>query len=60
MRYELIESSTGGWAVICDGVEVSRFVDHDQAMEDVADRLRGVGREMGAAFSVRFAAPATD
>ena len=39
MKYELVESD-GAWVVQRDGVEVSRFAQQEDALADVADRLR--------------------
>ena len=39
MKYEVLEDS-GVWIVQRDGVEVARFAQQDDALADVADRLR--------------------
>jgi hypothetical protein len=39
MRYEVLEQA-GEWIVTRDGVEVARFAQQDDALADVAERLR--------------------
>jgi hypothetical protein len=39
MKYEVLEDS-GAWIVRRDGVEVARFAQQDDALADVAERLR--------------------
>ena len=40
MKYEVLEEA-GAWIVQRDGVEVARFAQQDDALADVAERLRG-------------------
>ena len=39
MKYEVVEFA-GAWVVQRDGVEVARFAQQDDALADVAERLR--------------------
>jgi hypothetical protein len=39
MKYEVVEDS-GVWIVQRDGEEVARFAEQDDALADVAERLR--------------------
>jgi hypothetical protein len=41
MKYEVIESA-GEWIVQHDGVELARFADQHEALDEVAGRLRAV------------------
>lgn len=41
MKFEIIES-TDGWIVLRDGAEVSRFEGQDDALNHVAEALRGL------------------
>jgi hypothetical protein len=40
MKYEVLEES-GVWVVQLDGVEIARFAEQDDALADVAERLKG-------------------
>ena len=40
MKFEVLEDD-GGWIVLQDGVEVARHSEQEQALGDVAERLRG-------------------
>jgi hypothetical protein len=54
MRFEVVESS-GEWIVQSDGVELARYGEQDAALNDIAERLRGVasaGRSVS--LSVRY------
>jgi hypothetical protein len=42
MKYEIREDS-GEWIVQRDGVEVARFAQQDEALADIAERLREKG-----------------
>lgn len=42
MKFEIVEEPDG-WAIRCDGVEVSRCGDQDEAFADIAERLRECG-----------------
>ena len=56
MKYEVIESS-GDWIVQHLGVEVARFPEQNQALNEVSRRLgEGEADEAGASFSVRYEA----
>lgn len=39
MKYEVVEDEEA-WIVQCDGVELARFTQQDDALADVAERLR--------------------
>lgn len=39
MKYEVLEDA-GAWIVQRDGVEVARFAEQDDALADIAERLR--------------------
>ena len=56
MKFEVIESSEG-WIVRCDGVELARFGEQEQALADVAKRL-GAANVVETSYSVamRYAA----
>jgi hypothetical protein len=41
MKYEVIESS-GEWIVQHEGIELARFPEQSDALDDVAERLREV------------------
>jgi hypothetical protein len=56
MKYEVIESA-GNRIVQHRGVEVARFDDQNQALNEVSRRLsEGEVGEAGASFSVRYQA----
>jgi hypothetical protein len=56
MKYEVIENA-GDWIVQHQGVEVARFPEQNQALNEVARRLgEGEVGEAGASFSVRYQA----
>jgi hypothetical protein len=46
MRYEVLEQA-GEWIVMRDGVEVARFAQQDDALADVAERLREKPKDSG-------------
>jgi len=46
MKYEVLEEA-GEWIVTRDGAEVARFRQQDDALADVAERLRGNSTESG-------------
>jgi hypothetical protein len=41
MKYEVIESG-GEWIVQAEGVELARFAEQSEALDDIAGRLRDV------------------
>ena len=46
MKYEVIEQADE-WVVAHEGVELARFCAQDDALSDVAERLRSIGRVEG-------------
>jgi hypothetical protein len=46
MNYEVLEDG-GAWIVQRDGVEVARFAHQDDALADVAERLREKSTDTG-------------
>ena len=46
MKYEVLEDS-GAWIVHRDGVEVARFAQQEDALADVAERLREKSTDVG-------------
>jgi hypothetical protein len=46
MNYEVLEDG-GAWIVQRDGVEVARFAQQDDALADVAERLRDDAADTG-------------
>jgi hypothetical protein len=46
MKYEVLEDG-GEWIVQRDGVEVARFSQQDDALADVAERLREKSSDVG-------------
>jgi hypothetical protein len=46
MKYEIVEDA-GEWIVQRNGVEVARFAHQDQALSDIAERLRGTTARTG-------------
>jgi hypothetical protein len=46
MKYEVLEDC-GVWIVQRDGVEVARFAQQDDALADVAERLREKSTDAG-------------
>ena len=56
MKFEVVETSSG-WIVRRDGVELARFSEQDQALADVAQRLRASeGPELSYSLAMRYAA----
>jgi len=56
MKYEVIESS-GEWIVQREGVELARFAEQSEALDDVAGRLREVEPgDNAVSLRVRYAA----
>lgn len=56
MKFEVVESS-GSWIVRCDGVELARFGDQDQALADIAERLRAADEvKTSYSLAMRYAA----
>lgn len=54
MKYEVVECA-GAWIVRCDGVEVNRFAQQDDALNYVAHQLKTAGPDSGAAsLGVRY------
>ena len=54
MNYEVLEDS-GEWVVTRDGVEVARFGEQDDALADIAERLRDSPTDSGSySLTVRF------
>jgi hypothetical protein len=53
MRFEVVETA-GEWVVRRNGEELARFTGQDEALHDVAARLRGCDASQSAALSVRF------
>ena len=51
MKYEVVECS-GAWIVRCDGVEVNRFPQQDQALGYVAHELKTADPDAAAAASL--------
>jgi hypothetical protein len=55
MKYEVVEKADE-WVVSREGVELSRFRSQDDALNDVAERLRTAGSVEGpVSLSVRYA-----
>lgn len=50
MKFEIVED-TEAWIVLCDGREVARFLEQDQALADIATRLKAQP-EVDACFSL--------
>jgi hypothetical protein len=56
MKFEVVEVS-GGWIVRRDGVEVARHAQQDDALADVAERLRREGDdELSYSLTMRYSA----
>lgn len=56
MKYEVIEAG-GEWIVQREGVELARFAEQSEALDDVAERLRQVQPgEAAVSLRVRYAA----
>ncbi|HLZ76044.1 hypothetical protein [Phenylobacterium sp.] len=45
MKFEVLEDD-GGWIVRRNGVEIARHREQEQALSDIAERLRGDGRQV--------------
>lgn len=58
MKFEVVEIS-GGWIVRRDGVELARFGEQDQALADIAQRLRDAhDAQASYSLAMRYAARA--
>ena len=56
MKFEVVECP-GGWLVCRDGAELARFGEQDEALADVAERLRDVAKGDGSySLAMRYAA----
>ena len=56
MKFEVIECS-GGWIVRRDGVELARFDEQLEALNDIAERLRAASEvEASYSLAMRYAA----
>jgi len=54
MKFEVLED-TAAWIVRRDGVELARFGDQEQALADVARRLRGAAdAHLSYSLAVRY------
>jgi hypothetical protein len=54
MKFEVVENDEE-WIVRRDGVDVARFRDQDQALSDIAQRLRDGGDgELSYSLGVRY------
>lgn len=53
MRFEVVENADA-WVVRSEGCELGRFADQDQALHEVADRLRHVDASAPVALSMRY------
>ncbi len=53
MRYEVVEEA-GEWIVRREGRELGRFADQDEALHDVASRMRDADASTPASLSVRY------
>jgi hypothetical protein len=54
MKFEVLED-TAAWIVRRDGVELARFGDQEQALADVARRLRGAAdADLSYSLAVRY------
>lgn len=53
MRFEVVEGA-GEWIVRSEGCELGRFDEQDQALHDVAERLRDADASEPAGLSVRY------
>jgi len=56
MKFEVVES-TSDWIVRRDGIELARFNEQDQALADIAQRLREAEEsELSYSLAMRYAA----
>lgn len=53
MKFEVVESG-GEWVVSREGEELARFGAQDEALNDVAGRLRDVGADGTATLAMRY------
>jgi len=53
MKFEVVESA-GEWIVRCEGQEVARFAAQEEALNDVAARLREADASQPASLSMRY------
>lgn len=53
MKYEVVETA-GEWVVSHNGVELARFGGQDEALNDVALRLRDADATQSASLSMRY------
>jgi hypothetical protein len=53
MKFEVVESA-GEWIVRREGQEVARFAAQDEALNDVAARLRDADASQPASLSMRY------
>lgn len=53
MKFEVVESA-GEWIVRREGQEVARFAAQDEALNDVAARLREADASQPASLSMRY------
>jgi hypothetical protein len=51
MKFEVVESD-GDWIVRRDGVELARLGDQEEALNDIAERLRNDGGEGELSYSL--------
>lgn len=54
MKYEVVETG-GEWVVSQEGRELARFAEQDQALNDVAGRLRDADHGQPATLCMRYA-----
>lgn len=53
MKFEVVEAG-GEWIVSREGQELARFPGQDEALNDVASRLREADTEQSATLSMRY------
>jgi len=53
MKFEVVETG-GEWVVSREGEELARFAEQDQALNDVAGRLRGADADQPTTLSMRY------
>jgi hypothetical protein len=53
LRYELVEDA-GGWIVRREGVEVARFDVQEDALNHVAEAMRGAAEGEAASLAVHY------
>jgi len=54
MRYEVLEEADA-WVVRSEGCELARYRQQDEALNDVASRLREADASVASSVSVRYA-----